>query len=67
MSKEKKQIEVPKDAKVFDFDPIIEVCGECSGVGLVKGVFGDRECALCKGTGRIIKTKTVIIDIKPFE
>lgn len=67
MSKKTKLIEIPEDAKVFDFDPIIEVCGECAGVGLVKGVFGDRECALCKGTGRIIKTKTVIIDIKPYK
>lgn len=60
---ETKTIAIPKGANVYEFTPKIEVCGECEGKG-----FANRElCPMCNGSGRIVKTKKVIIDIKPFE
>ncbi len=67
MSEKTKTIEVPEGAGVYEFTPVIEVCGECMGTGKESGMLGSRRCALCNGSGRIVKTKKVIIDIKPFE
>lgn len=68
MSKTNK-IEIPETAKVFEFKPIVEICGECQGTGIK---FDDTDitktdlCKVCNGSGRVVKEKTVIIDIKPY-
>ena len=61
-----KKIEIPETAKVFEFTPLIEVCGDCGGTGKKDDIY-TRTCLLCNGSGRVIKTKTVIIDIKPYK
>lgn len=63
----RKIIEIPTTAKVYEFDPLVEICGNCGGTG---ANFTDSEgnvCQLCNGSGRVIKKKTVVIDIKPYE
>lgn len=72
-----KKIEIPADAKVYEFDEVIEVCLNCYGTGetdsskpLGNNVLyrpHESTCPVCHGSGRIIKKKTVIIDVKPFE
>ena len=72
-----KKIEIPADAKVYEFDEVIEVCWNCGGTGeidfsqpLADNVLyrlHENTCPVCNGSGRIIKKKTVIIDVKPFE
>lgn len=65
MSKTRK-IEIPAGAKVYNFNPVVEVCGECKGAGKINDEYGTFECDVCNGTGRVVKTKTVIIDVKPY-
>lgn len=59
----KKMIEIPAEANVFEFTPQIEVCGGCKGTGRQDG----RRCDVCQGSGRIVKTKRVIINIEPYK
>jgi len=77
MSKTKtKKIEIPEDAKVYDFAPVIEICGKCGGTGemdvtkpLADNILyrlHENVCPVCLGSGRVVKTKTVIIDIKTY-
>ncbi len=66
MSKTRK-IEIPENAKVYDFGEAIEVCLNCGGTGANFTDSMEDTCPVCNGTGRVVKTKTVIIDIKPYK
>lgn len=66
MSKTRK-IEIPENAKVYDFDEVIEVRLNCGGTGASITDSMDNTCPVCNGTGRVIKKKTVIIDVNPFK
>lgn len=61
MKEKKYRTEYPKE---------IEVCRNCQGRGktLEYSLFHGRgdTCPVCEGSGRIIKTKTVIITIEPY-
>ena len=48
------------------FTPLIEVCGDCVGTGRKDDIY-TRTCSLCNGSGRVVKKKTVVIDIKPYK
>ena len=66
MSKKTKLIEIPEDAKVFEFRPVVQVCGACAGTGII---FADKlphDCEVCHATGRIVKEKTIIMTIRPY-
>ena len=69
--------EIPCTAKIYEFKPVVEICGECCGSGKIDttklsadslqlAVCGDT-CPTCLGSGRVVKEKTVIIDIKPYK
>lgn len=62
MSKKTKLIEIPEDAKVYEFRPVVQVCGACAGTGRQDG----RRCDVCQGSGRIVKEKTIIMTIRPY-
>ena len=76
MSKTRK-IEIPETAKVYDFNEAIEVCLNCGGTGEIDKTkpladnilyrLHENTCPVCEGSGRIIKKKIVIIDVKPFK
>lgn len=66
MSKTRK-IEIPENAKVYDFGEAIEVCLNCGGTGANFTDSMEDTCPVCNGTGRVVKKKTVIIDVKPFK
>lgn len=74
---EHKTIHIPITAKVYEFDPLVEICGNCCGSGKINitklpadslqlSICGDT-CPVCFGSGRVVKEKTVIIDIKPYK
>lgn len=58
--------------KEYEFEGI-EICRNCQGNGLVDSRYGfgrhavSEKCPVCNGTGRIVKHKTVVIKINPFE
>lgn len=64
-------VEVPQDAKVYSPKPRIEICRNCHGSGCtdLSSLFRSRRgvCPVCNGTGRIIKTITISIEVKPYE
>lgn len=49
----------------------VEICRNCHGTGMADtgSLFRSRKgsCPVCNGSGRVIKTKTVIINIKPYK
>ena len=63
-------IEVPQITKVYSPKPRIEICRNCHGAGGTdeRSLFRSKGlCPVCNGTGRVLKTITIFIELRPYE
>lgn len=65
----KDNTEILEKTRNYTQQPRIEVCRNCHGTGVANGeslLRPEDRCPVCNGSGRVIKMKTVIINIRPY-
>lgn len=64
-------LNIPRGAKVYNPQPRVEICRNCHGLGLTdeSSLFRREKgrCPVCNGTGRVVKTITLAIEVRPYE
>lgn len=59
-----------ENERVYTPQPRVEICRNCHGTGRTdeNSLFRSKDrCPVCNGSGRVIKTITLTIDVKPYE
>ena len=53
--------------KIVEKKPKVAICIECKGTGIVKKADVNECCRQCEGSGRVIVSAKMKLDIRPFK